>query len=33
MGVTHGFAKYTTKIWRGYRGREGRGEKKDQQEH
>lgn len=22
MGVTHSLAKYTTKIWRGYRGRE-----------
>lgn len=28
MGVTHSFAKYTTKIWRGYRGKEDRGKKR-----
>lgn len=28
MGVTHSFAKYTTKIWRRYRGREDRGKKR-----
>jgi len=28
MGVTHSFAKNTTKRWRGHRGREGRGEKR-----
>lgn len=36
MGVTHSFAKYTTKIWRGHRGREGGGVVgggKDEQEH